>query len=73
MQTKRFPAIHMHWKRYKTSCQAKLKELDGIVLAGDGRRDSMGHSAKILYFYSVFCCDDPLNAIIDFSLMQVLS
>ena len=48
MWTKLFPAIHMHWKSYKTSYQAKLKELDGIVLAGDGRHDSMGHSAKIL-------------------------
>ena len=72
MQTKLFPAILMHWKSYKTSCHAKLKELDGIVLAGDGRNDSMGHSAKYCA-YSVFCCDDPLNAIIDFSLVQVLS
>ncbi|XP_028418457.1 uncharacterized protein LOC114543840, partial [Dendronephthya gigantea] len=59
----------MHWKSYKASWQAKLKEIDGIVLAGDGRHDSMGHSAKYCA-YSLFCCDDPINAIIDFSLVQ---
>ena len=62
----------MHWKTYKISWQSQLKEMDAIVLAGDGRHDSMGHSAKYCA-YSIFCCDDPINAIIDFSLVQVES
>lgn len=60
----------MHWKSYKMSWQSKLKEMDAIVLAGDGRHDSMGHSAKYCA-YSIFCCNNPINAIVDFSLVQV--
>ena len=39
-----------------------------VVLAGDGRHDSMGHSAKY-GAYSIFCCSVPM--IIHFSLIQV--
>jgi hypothetical protein len=43
-----------------------LKEEENpLVIAGDGRHDSMGHSAK----YGIFCCTIPL--IIHFSLTQV--
>ena len=49
--------------------QNKLKEsVQSVVVAGDGRHDSMGHSAKYCA-YTIFCCSIPL--IIDFSLVQV--
>lgn len=48
---------------------AKLKSLQtGIVIAGDGRHDSMGHSAKF-GAYIILCCTVPM--IIHFSLVQV--
>ena len=40
----------------------------GIVLAGDGRHDSMGHSAKY-GVYTMFCCS--VSMIIHFALVQV--
>ena len=40
------------------------------ILAGDGRHDSIEHSTKYCA-YSMFCCSDPVNAIVDFSLVQV--
>ena len=47
----------------------KLKQLgDGIVIAGDGRHDSMGHSAKCCA-YTIFCCTSPM--IIHFDIIQV--
>ena len=48
---------------------AKLKAIqDGIIIAGDGRYDSTGHSAKF-GAYTIFCCTVPM--IIHFSLVQV--
>lgn len=48
---------------------SKLKSLQtGIVIAGDGRHDSMGHSAK-LGAYTIFCC--TVSMIIHFSLVKV--
>ena len=41
---------------------------DGVVMAGDGRHDSMGHSAKYCA-YTMFCC--TLGLIVHFSLVQV--
>ncbi len=47
----------------------KAKEFkEGVVLAGDGRHNSMGHSAKFCA-YSMFCC--TLGKIIHFDLVQV--
>jgi hypothetical protein len=48
---------------------SEVEDEKKIVLSGDGRHDSMGHSAKYCA-YSLFC-HDPLNSIIDFSLVQV--
>ena len=39
------------------------------MIAGDGRHDSMGHSAKY-GTYTIFCCNN--DKIIDFSLVQVI-
>ena len=47
----------------------KLKQLgDGIVIAGDGRHDSMEHSAKFCA-YTIFCITSPM--IIHFDIIQV--
>ena len=61
------PAIIAFWKKY----QGKLLEsLNGkeVVLAGDGRHDSMGHCAKY-GTYTIFCC--TIGLIIDIVLVQV--
>ena len=64
-----FPAILNHWKKYQKGLMDKLKSNEEpLVLAGDGRHDSMGHSAKY-WAYTIFCCTEP--AIINFSLVQV--
>lgn len=69
LQNKLFPAIYLYWQRYQTLTLAKLKDIkDGITIAGDGRHDSMGHSAKYCA-YTIFCCTIPM--IIHFSLVQV--
>lgn len=68
-QEKLFPTIHLFWKSYQDKLMNKLKELgQKVVIAGDGRHDSMGHSAKF-GAYTIFCCTLPL--IIHFSLVQV--
>jgi hypothetical protein len=46
----------------------ELKGRGELVIAGDGRHDSMGHSAKYCA-YTVFCCTVPF--IIHFVLVQV--
>jgi hypothetical protein len=46
----------------------ELKNHGDLVVAGDGRHDSMGHSAKYCA-YTVFCCTVPF--IIHFALVQV--
>ena len=49
---------------------AKLKDLGtGLVLAGDGRHDSMGHCAKF-GAYTILCCT-AIPSIIHFALVQV--
>ncbi|XP_028514749.1 uncharacterized protein LOC110238694 [Exaiptasia diaphana] len=48
------PSIIYHWRKYQTKL---LDQVDGqeVALAGDGRHDSMGHSAKYCT-YTIFCC-----------------
>lgn len=68
-QTKLFPLIYLYWQKYQSQMLAKVKSLQtGIVIAGDGRHDSMGHSAKF-GAYTIFCC--TVSKIIHFSLVQV--
>lgn len=49
-----FSSIITHWRSYQDKI---FKSVDGkeVVLAGDGRHDSMGHSAKF-GTYTIFCC-----------------
>ena len=61
--------IYLHWKKYQQKLMQSLKEVkEGIVIAGDGRQDSLGHSAKY-GAHTIFCC--TLSKIIHFSLVQV--
>jgi len=69
-QEKLFPTIHLYWKSYQDKMMVKLKELGQVVISGDGRYDSMGHSAKFVA-YTIFCCTLP--RIIHFSLVQVMA
>ena len=68
MQEKLFPGIYLHWKKYQERLITKIKSRGDLMLAGDGRHDSMGHSAKY-YAYTVFCCTVPF--ILHFTLVQV--
>ncbi|XP_046861503.1 uncharacterized protein LOC124454796 [Xenia sp. Carnegie-2017] len=49
-----FPSIVLYWRNYQKKI---LESLEGkeVVLSGDGRHDSMGHSAKY-GTYTIFCC-----------------
>ena len=54
-QTQLFPTI-----LYQAKLLEKVKAVQGgVVLAGDGRHDSMGHSAKF-GAYTIFCCTLPM-------------
>lgn len=62
-----FPTIVSFWRSYQNEI---LKKLDGkeVVLAGDARHDSMGHSAKY-GTYTIFCC--TVGLMIHITLIQV--
>lgn len=61
------PSIHGYWKKYQTQLINSLKGKE-VDLAGDGRHDSMGHSAKYCT-YTIFCCTAGL--ILHIVLVQV--
>ena len=63
-----FPAILTFWERYRATLVNELKEKREVIWCGDGRFDSMGHSAKY-GAYTMFCC--PLAKIVHFELIQV--
>ena len=68
-QGKLFPTIFKYWQKYQANLLEKVKAIQGgVVEAGDGRHDSMGHSAKF-GAYTIFCCTLPM--IIHFALIQV--
>jgi hypothetical protein len=62
------PAILHHWEVYRKGLVQKVKAMEDIVWSGDGRFDSMGHSAKY-GTYSMFC--SPIDKIVHFELLQV--
>ena len=41
-----FPVVISYWEKYQAGLIAILKEMTNVALSGDGRFDSMGHSAK---------------------------
>ena len=63
-----FPAILTHWERYRTTLINELKKKQKAIWCGDGRFDSMGHSAKY-GAYTMFCC--AVAKIVHFELVQV--
>ncbi|XP_028416037.1 uncharacterized protein LOC114539599 [Dendronephthya gigantea] len=65
---KLYPALLIYWREYQAKIMEELKACqNSLTIAGDGRHDSMGHSAKYCA-YTTFCCTVP--KIIDFSLVQ---
>ena len=65
-----FPAIRQVYERHQNSLLAELKEKGNLVVAGDGRADSPGHSAK----YGTYSLIDlTCNKVVDFKLVQVCS
>ncbi|XP_078355354.1 uncharacterized protein LOC144639969 [Oculina patagonica] len=48
------PTVVSFWRDYQKKLLDSLKDKE-VVLAGDGRNDSMGHSAKY-GTYTIFCC-----------------
>ena len=63
------PSIYLLWKRYQAKLFDQLEENGkDLIIGGDGRHDSMGHSAKY-GAYTIFCCN--ISKIIDFALVQV--
>ena len=61
------PAIVTFWRRYQQRILERLRGVE-VTLAGDGRHDSMGHSAKY-GTYTTFCC--TLGLIINIVVVQV--
>ena len=41
-----FPAILHHWESYQLALMSSLRTTKNLMWSGDGRFDSMGHSAK---------------------------
>ncbi|XP_015764208.1 PREDICTED: uncharacterized protein LOC107343156 [Acropora digitifera] len=62
-----FPAILTHWEQYRTTLMNELKKKQKAIWCGDGRFDSMGHSAKY-GAYTMFCC--AVAKIVHFELVQ---
>ena len=63
-----FPAILHHWESYQLALISSLRATKNLVWSGDGRFDSMGHSANY-GVYSMMC--SPSNKIVHFELLQV--
>ena len=63
-----FPMILTYWERYQQRFLNQLANVKNIVWSGDGRFDSMGHSAKH-GAYSMFNCH--LMKILHFEVVQV--
>ena len=64
-----FPSILHHWETYRGVPIRQLKQTSNVVWTGDGRFDSMGHSAK----YGVYTMFSSTNMkIVHFELLQVI-
>ena len=48
------PTVVSFWRKYQKKVLETIQGKD-VVMAGDGRHDSMGHSAKF-GTYTIFCC-----------------
>lgn len=63
-----FPAVLHHWDQYRANLIQQLKGLKELTWSGDGRFDSMGHSAKY-GVYTMFC--NSTAKLVHFELLQV--
>lgn len=63
-----FPSVIMHWEKQQKALIEKLKKIKDAAWSGDGRFDSMGHSAKY-GAYSMFC--NSISKIVHFEIRQV--
>lgn len=63
-----FPSIIHHWENYQNALISQLQHVEENVWCGDGRFDSMGHSAKY-GIYTMF--SSSLNKICHFEIVQV--
>ncbi|XP_063042841.1 uncharacterized protein LOC134437278 [Engraulis encrasicolus] len=61
------PAILHHWEAYRQALMSTLRGKEGLVWSGDGRYDSMGHSAKY-GAYTMFC--NTTAKLVHFELLQ---
>ena len=62
------PTVLTYWEKYQAKIIEQLKATKDVVLSGDGRFDSMGHSAK----YGVYTMmSTSLMKIVHFELVQV--
>ncbi|CAH1242609.1 Hypp6887 [Branchiostoma lanceolatum] len=61
------PSILCYWKSYRQRLINLLKGEKNAVWSGDGRYDSMGHSAKY-GAYTMFC--NTINKLVHFELLQ---
>lgn len=64
-----FPLVLEYWGKSRSVLVNQLKGVKEIVWAGDGRFDSMGHSAKY-GCYTMLNCN--LTKIVHFELLQVI-
>ena len=64
------PVILAYWKTYQENLFNEVRKLKETAWSGDGRFDSMGHSAKY-GTYSMFC--NALSKIVHFEVVQVSS
>jgi len=63
-----FPIVLSHWESFQNDSFCKLKHMKDVIWAGDGRFDSMGHSAKY-GVYTMFC--STLMKVCHFEVVQV--
>lgn len=63
-----FPTVIHHWESYQAGLVSTLKNMKDVVWSGDGRFDSMGHSAKF-GAYTMFCTS--IMKVVHFELIQV--
>ena len=63
-----FLTVICHWELYRAGLVSKLRDMKDVVWSGDGRFDSMGHSAKY-GAYTMF--STSIMKVVHFELVQV--
>ena len=63
-----FPVILHYWEQYRTNLVSKLKTMKDVVWTGDGRFDSVGHSAKYKAYTMLY---NSIMKIVHFHVIQV--